>query len=200
MAGSLCTAYPDSGAGTVLDNRTEELCTTRSFGILGLMVACVAFALLVLVPREGVAQTAMRKAGRGLAAMTCSFLEVPGNMIIEGEKQGSGGVALGFAKGLGMIVPRVLVGVYEFVTCPIPAPADFRSILKPEFPWDSSTGARPRHPPPATGQDPPDRVRVWEREGICSRYVPRGLPLRVRGSHRVRSLTPSATGGTSRRR
>lgn len=57
-------------------------------------------------------------------------------MIVEGEKQGSGGVALGFAKGLGMIVPRVLVGVYEFVTCPIPAPADFRSILKPEFPWD----------------------------------------------------------------
>ncbi len=34
-----------------------------------------------------------------------------------------------------MIVPLVLVGVYEFVTCPIPASAHFRSILEPEFPW-----------------------------------------------------------------
>ena len=56
-------------------------------------------------------------------------------MVVEGQKKGAAGAALGFAKGLGMIVPRVLVGVYEFVTCPIPAPADFRPILEPEFPW-----------------------------------------------------------------
>jgi putative exosortase-associated protein (TIGR04073 family) len=99
-------------------------------------LAIVVFALLVLAPEDGAAQTAMRKAGRGLAAMTCSFLEVPGNMVVEGRNRGGGWVALGFAKGLGMIVPRVLVGVYEFVTCPVPAPADFRPILDPEFPWD----------------------------------------------------------------
>jgi len=46
------------------------------------------------------------------------------------------GVPFGFAKGLGMIVPRVLVGVYEFVSAPFPAPAGYRAILKPEFPWD----------------------------------------------------------------
>jgi len=109
--------------------------TTLDVGRLARLVVA-ALALLVLAPEDAVAQTAMRKAGRGLAAMTCSFLEVPGNMIVEGQRKGAGGAALGFAKGCGMIVPRVLVGVYEFVTCPIPAPAGFRSILDPEFPWD----------------------------------------------------------------
>ena len=108
---------------------------SQSFRILGLTTVTLACALLVLAPADGTAQTAMRKAGRGLAAMTCSFLEVPGNMVAQGRQDGAGGVALGFAKGLGMIVPRVLVGVYEFVTCPVPAPAHFRSILEPEFPW-----------------------------------------------------------------
>lgn len=98
-------------------------------------LAVVAFALLVLAPQDAAAQTAMRKAGRGLAGMTCSFLEVPGNMVVGGRNNGAGGAALGFAKGCGMIVPRVLVSVYEFVTCPVAAPAGFRPILDPEFPW-----------------------------------------------------------------
>lgn len=81
------------------------------------------------------AQTALRKAGRGLAAMTTGFLEVPGNIYKGSVEDGVGGGFLGFAKGLGMIVPRTLVGVYEFVSCPIPAPSNFRPILDPEFPW-----------------------------------------------------------------
>jgi len=107
-------------------------------------LAVAAFALLVLAPEDGAAQTAMRKAGRGLAGMTCSFLEVPGNMVVEGRNTGAGGAALGFAKGCGMIVPRVLVGVYEFVTCPVPAPAGFRPILDPEFPWGYFETGPPR--------------------------------------------------------
>jgi putative exosortase-associated protein (TIGR04073 family) len=83
------------------------------------------------------AQTAGRKFGRGLAAMTTAFLEVPGNMVEKSRERGAGeGIPLGFAIGLGMIVPRVLVGVYEFVTAPFPLPAGYRPILKPEFPWD----------------------------------------------------------------
>jgi putative exosortase-associated protein (TIGR04073 family) len=68
--------------------------------------------------------------------MTTCFLEVPGNMVAETDARGAAvGIPLGFAKGLGMIVPRVLVGVYEFVTAPFPAPAGYRPILEPEFPW-----------------------------------------------------------------
>ena len=78
--------------------------------------------------------------------MTTGFLEVPGNMYRDGQAEGPGGVALGFAKGLGLLVPRTLVGVYEFVTAPIPAPAGFRPILTPEFPWGyfEGTDSRPR--------------------------------------------------------
>jgi putative exosortase-associated protein (TIGR04073 family) len=83
------------------------------------------------------AQTAGRKFGRGLAGMTTAFLEVPGNMVAQTEKRGAAeGIPLGFAIGLGMIVPRVLVGVYEFITAPFPAPPGYRPILQPEFPWD----------------------------------------------------------------
>ncbi len=96
----------------------------------------LAVALLFALASTSEAQTATRKFGRGLAAMTTAFLEVPGNMVEQSDKHGSAeGIPLGFAIGLGMIVPRVLVGVYEFITFPIPAPAGYRPLLKPEYPW-----------------------------------------------------------------
>ena len=83
------------------------------------------------------AQTWERKLARGLIAMTLGVLEVPGNMVVESDQRGPAeGLPFGFVKGLGMLVVRELVGVYEFVTAPLPAPEDFRPILEPEFPWD----------------------------------------------------------------
>ena len=80
--------------------------------------------------------TAGRKAGRGLAAMTTGFLELPGNIVQETRRSGPAmGATLGFVKGLGGIVVRELVGVYEFVSAPFPVPAGYRPILKPEYPW-----------------------------------------------------------------
>ena len=100
----------------------------------------VAFLILALASAAD-AQSAGRKFGRGLAGMTTSFLEVPGNMVAQTEKRGAAeGIPLGFVIGLGMIVPRTLVGVYEFVTAPFPAPAGYRPILQPEFPWDYFEG------------------------------------------------------------
>ena len=81
--------------------------------------------------------TAARKAGRGLASMTTGFLEIPGNMVAESRKHGAGaGVPLGFVFGLGKLVIRELVGVYEFLSAPFEAPAGFKPIIEPEFPWD----------------------------------------------------------------
>src|SRR6266481_1024713 len=95
----------------------------------------VLLVMLVLTPPAR-AQTAMRKVGRGLAGMTTSVLEVPGNMVAETRAQGAGeGIPLGFAKGLGMIIPRTLVGVWEFLSAPFPVPAGYEPILSPEFPW-----------------------------------------------------------------
>lgn len=96
--------------------------------------ALVAFSLAL--PSQALGQTAARKFGRGLAAMTTSFLEVPGNMVkVSNERGPAWGVSLGFVQGLGMLVVRPLVGVYEFVTAPFPAPAGYVPIIKPEFPW-----------------------------------------------------------------
>ncbi|HWP64293.1 MAG TPA: exosortase system-associated protein, TIGR04073 family [Candidatus Limnocylindria bacterium] len=92
--------------------------------------------LLLLLPAPAAAQTAMAKLGRGLAGMTCGFLEFPGNIYREANHSGGEGIPLGFAKGLGMIVARELVGVYEFVTAPMPFPRGYRRILEPEYPWD----------------------------------------------------------------
>jgi hypothetical protein len=37
--------------------------------------------------------------------------------------------------GLGMTLVRPVVGVYELITAPFPAPEGYRPILKPEYPW-----------------------------------------------------------------
>jgi putative exosortase-associated protein (TIGR04073 family) len=105
---------------------------------LRLALALLAFVLFA-APAQ--AQTAARKFGRGLAGMTTAVLEVPGNMVAETRSRGAGeGIPLGFAKGLGMIIPRVLVGVYEFVSAPFAFPSGYRPILQPEFPWEYFDG------------------------------------------------------------
>jgi putative exosortase-associated protein (TIGR04073 family) len=81
--------------------------------------------------------TSARKFGRGLAAMTTGVLEIPGNMVAETREHGAGaGIPLGFVFGLGKLVIRELVGVYEFLSSPFEAPAGFKPIIEPEFPWD----------------------------------------------------------------
>lgn len=103
---------------------------------LVLLVAGLLVAALLAGAQAANAQSAARKCGRGLAAMTTSFLEVPGNMVRESRLKGQAmGIPLGFVKGLGGIVVRTLVGVYEFVTCPFEVPQGFRPIIEPEFPW-----------------------------------------------------------------
>jgi putative exosortase-associated protein (TIGR04073 family) len=68
--------------------------------------------------------------------MTTPFLEVPGNMVKVGRERGPAwGATLGFVQGLGMLVVRPLVGVYEFVSSPFPAPPGYQPIIRPEFPW-----------------------------------------------------------------
>jgi putative exosortase-associated protein (TIGR04073 family) len=101
-------------------------------------------ALILLLAVPAGAQNAPRKFGRGLAGMTAAILEVPGNMVAESRARGYGeGIPLGFAKGLGMIIPRVLVGVWEFVSAPFPVPAGYEPILTPEFPWSYFESAPP---------------------------------------------------------
>ncbi len=109
-------------------------------------LACAALvAGLLVLPGTASAQTAARKVGRGLAAMTTGFLEVPGNIVKVSRERGYGwGFSLGFVQGLGMIVVRELVGVYEFLTCPLDVPSGYQPIIHPEFPWSYFNESAPR--------------------------------------------------------
>jgi putative exosortase-associated protein (TIGR04073 family) len=85
---------------------------------------------------------AIDKAGRGLAGVATGFLEVPGNIAAVDRDQGDAAAAtIGVAKGLAMFPVRELVGLYEFVTSPIPVPGDYRPIIEPEYPWQYFEGA-----------------------------------------------------------
>ncbi|MGY6277461.1 exosortase system-associated protein, TIGR04073 family [Methylomonas sp. MgM2] len=98
-------------------------------------IALVCSLGLMLTITGARADTASQKFGRGLAGMTCGFLELPGNIVKETDANGPVGIPVGLAMGVGMIVTRELVGVYEFLTAPFPVPAGFRPILRPEYPW-----------------------------------------------------------------
>lgn len=123
-------------------NRSNRL-LVRSTARAGLGALGLAALLL---PEAALAQeyTAARKVGRGLAGMTLGVLEVPGNVVQETRTNGVfSGMTVGLAMGVGKLVARELVGVYEFVTAPFAVPENYEPILQPEFSWqyfDSEPG------------------------------------------------------------
>ena len=79
---------------------------------------------------QAVEYTAARKAGRGLAAMTTCFLEIPGNMVADESRGGSGGMGmpLGFVIGLGKLVDPAARGSLRIYFCSVrSAPAGFQA-------------------------------------------------------------------------
>ena len=125
---------------------------------LAALTSAVTLAVAVgmlLWPIVSRADTPGRKAGRGFAAVTAPFLEIPGNIAETSEREGPlAGWTAGLARGIGMSIVRPPIGVYELVTAPIAAPADFKPILQPEYPWsyfgsgDHDVAAPPPHSSP----------------------------------------------------
>ncbi len=117
---------------------------SRSPSVFALAGVALLACILAFASPAG-AQSAGHKFGRGLADVTTGVLELPGNAMVETEKHGAAaGVPIGIAKGLGMIVSRELVGVYEVVSAPFPVPAGYRPPISPEYPWSYFDRA-PRH-------------------------------------------------------
>ena len=97
-----------------------------------------ALATALLAPATAMAEeyTAARKAGRGAAAITTGFLEIPGNMMDEASARGPWlGLPVGFGLGIAFTVRRVLVGSYELLSAPFEMPAGFKPLIEPEFAW-----------------------------------------------------------------
>ena len=108
----------------------------RSIVLLSL---CAGLGLMM--PSQTQAQDAASKLGRGFAGCTLGWLELPGNIWSEAQKNGwVMGLTAGFGKGIGMTIVRTVLGVWDFVTFPIPAPDEYNSILKPDYPWGYFTG------------------------------------------------------------
>ncbi|MBM3887871.1 MAG: exosortase system-associated protein, TIGR04073 family [Verrucomicrobia bacterium] len=105
------------------------------------IVLGVGVLLCAAVPVQSNAQDAASKLGRGFAGCVLGWLEISGNIYDEGTRNGwLMGATVGFAKGIGMTVVRTLVSVWDLVTFPIPAPDEYNSILKPDYPWGYFTG------------------------------------------------------------
>ena len=98
-----------------------------------------AFAVEEPSPNE-VARTdygagAGKKLGRGLANTAFGWLDIPKGIEKVGDENNFIAAATwGVIYGTGNAVVRTLAGVYEVVTFPIPAPANFEPLVKPEFP------------------------------------------------------------------
>lgn len=114
------------------------MCDLRKLlgGLRTALVVCLCLSLFAS-PALAAKHTATRKAGRGLAALTTGFLEIPGTMAEVGAEKGPvWGMTLGLTLGLGKMVPRYLVGAYELLTAPLETPPGYKPILTPEFAWD----------------------------------------------------------------
>ncbi len=117
--------------------------------ILGtLLVFCAAFLAQVTLagadsyrtvasssPQEVVNGMA-NKAGRGLANMTTGWIELPKQIYLTSEKEGTAqGILLGPLKGIGMTVARTVAGVGEFLTFFIAYPGFYDPYFDPAYVW-----------------------------------------------------------------
>jgi len=79
-----------------------------------------------------------KKFTRGAVNFTTGWAEVPKQTYLVARRQGlPGGLVQGAIEGLGMFVARTLAGAYEILTFPLPLPAHYQPMLKPDYVWQS---------------------------------------------------------------
>ena len=92
--------------------------------LVRLMVSAALVTAVVFAAIPVSADTAGRKALRGLANIGCGYLAIPGEMSSYWEKDGPAMAwSAGLGVGLGMFVARELMGVFELLTSPAPWPS-----------------------------------------------------------------------------
>lgn len=133
-----------------------------SFGRVMCVAAMAAMVCATSVSAEGSGPGA--KLCRGLAGVGLGFLELPGNMVeVSKEKGVLMGMSAGFLKGMMMIIVRGTVGLYETLTFPIAAPAEYRCPVTPDYPWGYFTGADTKALPPGEKVEEPAIVPFSEK-------------------------------------
>ncbi len=95
----------------------------------------IVFIILGMAASSAYCDDALRKLGRGLANCVTFPLEIIEQVKRTNLSDGpNAAFTVGILKGLGMMVVRAGVGVYEVATFPVPLPKHYEPILKdPEF-------------------------------------------------------------------
>ena len=121
----------------------------RFVGVLLLATVCVAPAVRAGTDDPPQGHNAVRKLGRGFANLLFGVVELPNQYTkAQSEHGGAAGWTYGVPKGVVRWFGREIVGVFEIVTFPVPAPQGYKPIMKPEWPWRcpsprSRTNSRP---------------------------------------------------------
>ena len=98
--------------------------------ILSGCLGTAAFAEKLVPP------AAAEKAVRGLANAGLGLGELPKTIYYDTLEDGPlYGLTVGVLEGLSWGIARTLVGIYEVVTFPFPAPEGYRPILTPAYPY-----------------------------------------------------------------
>ena len=106
---------------------------------IGMAVAATAVAFVV-GSAPAAAQDPIHKAGRGITNVLTSWIEIPKNIQLGVQEDNPvTGALWGAVKGFGLGGTRLLVGLYETVTFPIPYPKDYASPYEAmelsDYPW-----------------------------------------------------------------
>lgn len=127
-------------------------------------IACVAALLAALssVAFAGYWDNVSQKADRGFSNVLGCWLELPYQCYAVPKEKGIMMAPLGLGKGVAMVPLRVLSGVADLATLPMPLPkTEWKGLLQPEYnPWVESPDEplqqkAPDAPPPPQDQPVP---------------------------------------------
>jgi putative exosortase-associated protein (TIGR04073 family) len=117
--------------------RGKRCCIRRASALVALIALIAATPCWAQSQSQSDESNAGDKALRGLANIVTGVMVLPGEIRQNWNEGGPGmGLTVGVAQGLGMIVVRELVGVFELLSSPWEWPREnFEPILEPTYPW-----------------------------------------------------------------
>lgn len=84
---------------------------------------------------------AFGKLGRGIANTFTGWVEIPKRVYETSQESGVWkGISWGVVRGIGFGFVRTAAGLYEVVSFPVPAPADYQPVIRPEFVYSAEGG------------------------------------------------------------